>query len=178
MRPSPRGDGRNLDCVSLTAESASSAASNAAGFKIRARPSSRRWMRPASCTEKCGGQSLARPAGPHLNARTRSPLEARIFSVPAISASVDGNTVSDGVEVTSSRPGVKFLLTVECRIARGVRTALFGGFGPGRETGGRLATEEYPVCSDRRHCNAPTTGGRARTSRHANDEVGQLRDLA
>lgn len=50
-------------------------------LQTRARPSSRRWMRPASCTEKCGGQSLARPAGPHLNARNRSPLEARIFSV-------------------------------------------------------------------------------------------------
>jgi hypothetical protein len=178
MRPSPRGDGRNLDCVSLRAESASSAASNAAGFKTRARPSSRRWMRPASCTEKCGGQSLARPAGPHLNTRTRSPLEARIFSVRAISASVDGNTVSDGVEVTSSRPGVK--LTSLSSAASPEVCAL-----PSPEGSGQVAKrvvdsrrKEYPVCSDRRHCNAPTTGGRARTSTHANDEVGRLRNLA
>lgn len=94
---------------------------------------------------------LARPAGPHLNIRNRSPLEARIFSVQAIPHQFMAAPSLTAFEVTSSRPGVKFLLVVECRIARDARKASGYGRHPlRRESGlvanrGRFATAEETV---------------------------------
>ena len=119
MRPSLRGDGRNLDCVSLWAESASSVAT-ATGFRYgHGRP------RDGGCGPPAALKSAAARPGKTCRASPErsEPLASRGAHLLGTghSAPVNGNAVSDGVRGDFQPPGCE--ASPRCRVPHRQRCA-------------------------------------------------------